>query len=101
MATVQEQRPAAGKHESFVEAQLERARRRIRLFDLGAAALVLVVGTLAFGLAMVLLDRSLQLSPLARQLAFGAWIVAAAAYAVRALAKPFRLPVNPYYAARQ
>ena len=39
MATVQEPTRAAGRHESFVAAQIDRATRRIRGHDLGIATL--------------------------------------------------------------
>ncbi len=101
MATVQDQvRPGASlKPEAFVEAQLARARRRIRLFDTATALLGLAVLTLIYGLGMVLLDRSLDLSPLTRQLAFGGYVLLALGYLGFALIRPLCRKVNPYYAA--
>ncbi len=99
MATVQD--PRSVRHESFVAAQLTAARRRIRAQDVGTAALVLAVGTLVYGLGMVLLDRWLEFPPLVRQLALVAYLLAAAGFTAVALLRPFRAEVNPYYAARQ
>jgi hypothetical protein len=101
MATVQEPARPVPRHESFVEAELARARRRIRGQDLGAAALGLAAGTLAYALGMVLLDRWLLLPDLARQLALAGYLLAAAAYVAGVLLWPFRREVNPYFAARQ
>src|SRR5438067_2374441 len=97
MATVQ----TPPRHETFVEAELARARGRIRSQDVGIAALGLVVGTLAYALGMVLLDRWLQLPTLARQLALAGYLAAAGAYVAVVLLRPFRREVNPYFAARQ
>ena len=100
MATVQEPR-AGSRIDSFVEAELVRARRRIRAQDVGIAALGLVAGTLAYALIMVLLDRWLELSDTVRQLALFGYLAAAIAYAATILVRPFRREVNPYFAARR
>src|SRR5438552_1363999 len=42
--------PAANRHEAFVEAQLARARTRVRALDLTGAVLGLLIFTLAYGL---------------------------------------------------
>src|SRR5437762_860158 len=85
MATVQEPRPAS-RHDAFVETQLARARGRIRACDVAVAALGLVSGTLAFGLLMLLVDRTWVLPAGIRQTAFIGFLVGAAVYAVVALA---------------
>src|SRR4051812_23171255 len=100
MATVQEPR-AGSRTESFVEAELGRARRRIQAQDVGVAALGLLAGTLAYGLGMVLLDRWLNLSDTVRQIGLFAYLAAAVAYAVVILSRPLRREVNPYFAARR
>src|SRR5437588_621113 len=71
---------SGAKYDSFVGAQLGRARRRMRALDIGAAALGFLVLTLAYGLIMALLDRWLELGSLARQLAFGLYALGALAY---------------------
>src|SRR4051812_8723383 len=101
MATAQEPTRAAGRHEAFVAAQIDRATRRIRGHDVATAALGLVAGALAYALGMVLLDKWLVLSAGARQLTFCLALTAAIAYVAVVLLRPFRRAVNPYYAARQ
>jgi len=101
MATVQEQtRPSPpSKHEAYVEQQLRRARQRIRLLDTTAALVGLIIGTLAYGLGIIVLDRWLDLSPMVRQWALLGYLVAAAVYLGVALVWPLCRHVNPYYAA--
>jgi collagen type III alpha len=100
MATVQE--PKAGnRFESFVEAELGRARRRIQAQDIGMAALGLLAGTLAYALGMVVLDRWLNLSDTTRQIGLFTFLAAAIAYAAVVLTRPLRREVNPYFAARR
>src|SRR5689334_10544647 len=102
MSTVGQTRPTpAGKYESFVEEHLARARSRIRGLDLAAAGLGFVIGTLAYGLGMALLDRWLELPAWVRQAAFGLYAGTAVAYLGLVLALLFFRRVNPYYAARQ
>jgi hypothetical protein len=102
VATIQDQaRPTpAGKYDGAVEAHLARARRRIRSLDTAVGVLVLVSGTLAFTLLMVLCDRWLVLSPLTRQLALAGYVLAALAYLVFGLLLPLCRRINPYFAAR-
>jgi hypothetical protein len=100
MATVQEPR-AGNRFESFVEAELGRARRRIQAQDIGTAALGLIAGTLAYALGMVLLDRWLDLSDTARQVGLFGYLAAAVTYAAVVLTRPLRREVNPYFAARR
>jgi hypothetical protein len=103
MAT--EVRPArsapTGKYDAFIQAQLDRAEKRIRLLDLTAALLGLLAGTLGFAVLMVLLDRQFVLSAGTRQFALAAYALAAAVYLAVAVVRPLRWRVNPYYAARQ
>jgi hypothetical protein len=92
---------STAKYEAFVEAKLARARQRIRLLDMGAAGLGFLVLTLAYGLIMALLDRSLDLPPWARQAAFSLYGLGALAYLGVFVVRPLSRRVNPYYAARQ
>src|SRR5581483_6869122 len=89
------------KNDAFVEAQLERARRRIRGLDLMAALLGLLAGTLAFGVVVALLDSWFELSGLARSLAFGGFVIAALVYLTITVFVPLSRRINPYYAARK
>ena len=100
MATVQEPR-AGNRYETFVEAELSRARRRIHAQDVGVAALGFLAGTLAYALGMVVLDRWLDLSETVRQIGLFGYLTGAGAYAMFVLSRPFRREVNPYFAARQ
>src|SRR5215469_11651746 len=92
---------AAGRYDSFVEAQLARAERRIRALDLTAALLGLAAGTLAYAVVMVLVDRQFLLSLSARKAALFLYALGAGAYLWLAVLRPLRRRVNPYYAARQ
>jgi hypothetical protein len=101
MATVRQQKPAASaKYDAFVQEQLDRARRRIRILDVSSALLLFLAGTLAYAFVVGLLDRRLELSPLARQLAFSGYAVAAVVFLAAAVVRPLWRRVNPYYAAR-
>src|SRR5262245_43425921 len=91
----------SNKYEAFAEEQLARAQQRIRLLDLSAALLGLLALTLLYGLLMALLDRGLELPAVARQAAFGLYLVGAAAYLVLTVVLPLTRRINPYYAARR
>ncbi len=102
MSTATEARPGpALKYETFVEDQLERARRRIRALDLAAGALGFLIVTLAYGLAIAVLDRLLGLPPLVRQIAFVAYILGCLAYLGVTVLIPLCRQINPYFAALQ
>jgi hypothetical protein len=102
MATVQDPvRPTANRHERFVEQQISQAVRRVRLLDLATAGLGLLIMALAYGLAMILLDRWLNFSQSFRAGSLFVFVAAAAAYTWFILLRPVRFRVNPYYAARQ
>jgi hypothetical protein len=89
------------KYEAFVTAQLARAERRIRTLDLATALLGFLTGTTVFALLMTLCDRGLNLSDGARQFAFAAYLLGAAAYVGLTVVRPMRRRVNPYFAARR
>lgn len=91
----------SAKHEAYVSAQLARAERRIRALDLASALLGFLAGTIAYALLMTLCDRGLYLSEGARQLAFVAYLLAAAGYLGWTVVWPLRRQVNPYFAARR
>jgi len=61
MATVAGPSQQNAKYDTFVEAQLEKARRRIRTLDLMTAFLGFAAGTLAYAVVMALLDNWLTL----------------------------------------
>src|SRR4051794_19874044 len=99
MATQLKDKPA-GKHDAFIEDQLTRTQRRIRLLDLTAALLALAAGTLAFGALMMILDRAFELSSFTRTLALLLYFAAAGVFVAYAVVRPLRWRVNPRYAAR-
>ncbi|HXG10623.1 MAG TPA: hypothetical protein VNK04_12750 [Gemmataceae bacterium] len=104
MATVRDRAATPApptKYDALVEAQLARARRRIRALDLIVAILGFLAATLAYALVMVLCDRSLGLAPSTRQLAFVAYLAGAALYLGVLVVRPLLHRINPYYAARQ
>ncbi len=101
MATVRPQKPAAAaKSDAFVEEQLAKARRRVRILDVSSALLLLFAVTVGYALAVGLLDRKLDFAPATRQVAFAAYAVAAAVFLAVAVVRPLLRRVNPYYAAR-
>jgi hypothetical protein len=91
----------AAKHEAFVDKELRRVRRRIRLLDSAMVVLGFVVATLAWTLGVTMFDRLVGLSDTARIAAWGMYGIAAAVYLGRALVGPLCHRVNPYFAARQ
>ena len=103
MATDLGQTKAAptAKYEAFVLAQLARTGQRIRALDLTAALLVFVAGTLAYAVAVVLLDRWLDLAPIVRQAACVVYLLTSAAYLTVFVVLPLSRRINPYFAARQ
>ena len=82
MATDLGQSKAAptAKYEAFVRAQLERTGQRICALDLTAALLVFAAGTLAYAVAVVLLDRWLDLAPVVRQAASVVYLLTSVVY---------------------
>jgi hypothetical protein len=102
MSTTSRAKPvAAQKYEAFVDGQVTRAQRRIRLLDVAASGLGLVMATLAYALVMAVLDRWLHLSVTVRQVAFIVYLAAAAAYIAFRVIQPLSRRINPYYAALQ
>jgi hypothetical protein len=94
-------KPAAPKYEAVVEKHLGRALSRIRLLDMAAAALLLASATLLYVLAMILLDRALELSATARQTAFLGYALGLAVFVGVAVVWPLCCRINPYFAARR
>ena len=102
MATVQEPaKSSATRYERFVQKELSRATRRVQFLDLARAGLGLAIVTMAYGLAMMLLDKWLTLPQLVRQIGLFGYLAFFVAYSWFVLLRPFRRKVNPYYAAVQ
>ena len=93
--------PPTAKYETFVKDQLARAEGRIRTLDLTAALLVFAGCTLAYGVAVALLDRLLELSPAVRQGTGVVYLIAGLAYLTVYVFVPLSRRINPYFAARQ
>jgi hypothetical protein len=101
MATVRPHKAVtSAKSDAFVEEQLARARRRVRILDVSSALLLFAAGTVGYALAAGLLDRKIDFSPASRQAAFAAYAVVAAVFLAVAVLRPLMRRVNPYYAAR-
>jgi hypothetical protein len=104
MAT--ETRPAAKpapvpKSESFVEQELAKVYRRVRLRDLAAAGLWLAIGVLAYGLTVALADRLWDLPNSARLAAWCVFALGVAIYVGFAVNRLCLRRVNPLYLAWQ
>jgi len=101
MATIRAPKPAASaKYDAFVQAQLDRARQRIRLLDVSSALLLFLAATLVYTLVVGLLDRKFDLAAPVRQAAFAGYAVAAVAFLLAAVLIPLCRRINPYFAAR-
>ncbi len=101
MATVQESTRPIGRAERFVQQELQRAIRRVRLLDVAKAGLGLAIAVMAYGLVMMLGDRWLNLSQGLRQVSLLGFLAFVAGYVWLVLLGPIRRVVNPYYAALQ
>lgn len=92
---------AAGLEQArFIERQINRTRRQVKLVELGAAAVTLVVGVLAFFLMAALVDHwLLPLSGWGRGLLLLALGAGVAWYLWTVVAPLLRHSINPAYAA--
>jgi hypothetical protein len=93
--------PATNKYDAVVASQLEQAEKRIRLLDLTAGLLGFAALSLAYIVLMVVCDANWMLTARTRQLSLIVFLIGSGAYLFWAVLRPLRLPVNPYYAARQ
>jgi hypothetical protein len=101
MATVAGPSKQHAKYDDFVEAQLEKARKRIRTLDVMTALLGFAAGTLAYAVIMALLDNALTLPPAALYIGFFLYLAGALAYLGLTIVRPLTARINPYFAARQ
>jgi collagen type III alpha len=99
-ALLQSPKPA-GKHEEFVQKQIESARGRIRLLDFFSTGLALLIGTLAFTIAVLLIDRYVETPKGSGRGIVALFVLGAAGYIYWALFRPSRRKINPFYAARK
>ncbi|HVL13948.1 MAG TPA: hypothetical protein VM529_15370, partial [Gemmata sp.] len=100
MAAVLDEKPdPVAKFGSRVDDQIAQATSRIRVHDVTLG--VLCVGALAavYAVAMILLDRYLNLDEWLRQLALGLFVLACGAVGYLLIARPLLKRINPLYAA--
>ena len=90
----------AAKHDSFVQAQLTRAERRIRLLDAGAALLGFAALLCVFLVAAALCDRAWSLPAWVRQVGLVGFLLGGGVYLYFTLGRPLLYRLNPYYAAQ-
>ena len=100
-AVLDKQKAKSNKPEAFVEKQIEDARGRIRNLDFLQAALFLMIGTMAFVLVLLLVDRKWETPSGSIWAAIVAFTLAAGGYVWYALFRPSRRHINPFFAARQ
>ena len=100
-AVLDKDKPKASKPEAFVEKQIEHARGRIRALDFFQTGLILLIATLAFVFAILLIDRSYETPRGAGWASIFGWLLAMAGYIWYAHFRPSRRHINPFYAAHQ
>src|SRR5262245_29983518 len=106
MATDLQTRPVeSAKFETFVDQQLAQVRQRLRSVDVGAAALVLLAGTLVYAVLMAIFDLCVGGGDATwitgtRLVAFGAYLIFLGIGGYVLVARWLRR-INPYYCARQ
>jgi hypothetical protein len=88
------------KAEQFVATQIQRARQRVRLAELGKAALECALLVVGYSVVLAFLDRWLQISSFYRQLAFSVCCLVLGAFLAWKVVWPAFQRINPYYAAR-
>lgn len=93
--------PSPAKIEEFVEKQLAAARRRLRVLDFFMTGLALAVASLAFLLAVLLVDRYVETPRGTGWAVLAAYLGFASGFSYLALFRPSRRQINPYFAARQ
>ncbi|HEY1191414.1 MAG TPA: hypothetical protein VGE74_27515 [Gemmata sp.] len=91
----------ASKLGAQVDEQLAQATSRIRAHDLMFGGLVLVGLALVYTIAMVLLDKYLNLPQWVRQVSLLGFLGALAGTSYLTIVSPLRKKINPLYAAKQ
>ncbi|MFM7096265.1 MAG: DUF4175 family protein, partial [Gemmataceae bacterium] len=82
-----------------VEDQIERIEKQIRWIDVGTGAFGLLVMLFSYALVVILLDRFLALSSLARQVLFAGLVASMAWWVYKRILTPLVRSINPVYAA--
>lgn len=94
--------PALANSEGYIDEQIRRTRRSLKLLDLGAGVLTLTIGLLAFVLVGALLDHWIipgGLNVAGRATLFALMLAGLAWYGWRQFI-PLLKPINPVYAAQ-
>ena len=91
--------PRTSRSERAVEDQINRIEKQIRWIDVGTGVFGLLVMLFAYGLIVILLDRFLTLSSLARQFLFAGFAVSVGWWIYKRILTPLVQSVNPIYAA--
>ena len=91
--------PRVSRSERAVEDQIQRIENQIRWIDVGTGAFGLLVMLFTYGLVVILLDRFLVLSSLARQFLFAGFAVSVGWWIYKRILTPLVQSVNPIYAA--
>ncbi|MEI6685453.1 MAG: DUF4175 family protein, partial [Planctomycetota bacterium] len=91
--------PRVSRSERAVEDQIQRIENQIRWIDVGTGAFGLLVMLFTYGLVVILLDRFLALSSLARQFLFAGFAVSVGWWIYKRILTPLVQSVNPIYAA--
>ena len=86
--------------EQFIEQQLDRTRRHLKLVDVTGAAMLLLTGVIAYVLAVILIDHwILGLGFWSRLMLLGALLAGSGSYVACVLVPLLLRPINPAYAA--
>lgn len=101
MATLLDTPKPVPQYDDLVEKRFSEARQRIRLLDLFSAGLWLLLGSMAYLLAILLLDRYVETPPGAGWAAFGVYLALAGGFLYWSLFRPSRRHINPYFVAKQ
>jgi collagen type III alpha len=102
MAKLNAAKPDAGVQLTVqVEREIAAVAKKIRTNDLVTGAALLIVGTLAYAVVALLLDKWLTLPAWVRQLEFLGFLTAILGLSYFAIVRPLMRVVNPRYVARQ
>ncbi len=95
------QTESSAQHGQFIDLQLARTRRRVKLVDLGTAIMVLVGGVICYLLGVVLIDHWLiDLNVWERFIALVLLVVGAGYYCTRFIVPLLIRRINPTFAVR-
>jgi bifunctional DNA-binding transcriptional regulator/antitoxin component of YhaV-PrlF toxin-antitoxin module len=93
-------RPPVGDYRRFVDERIDRAKRRIKSADAGAAIVFVVVAWICYVLLLVMIDQVAPLSLLVRTLLLACMVLATAVVLAVRVVAPLFLRVNALFAAK-